>query len=271
MNLTAAKYFKILEIEWELLKEYKLEFILKLLRIPIHVAILVLVWLTVFEKSGATILAGMTLPFFITYIIVARLIAYCHKPWDIYDILFDYIHTGKIALFLTKPVRFSFFFFCKAMADSFFSFITIVLLLVAGNILTFFGIPYTFPNITYFLLFLTSFLLALVLGFTIYYSIALTMFWVGDVWSVWGTIDGIQAIFSGEIIPLTISTLFYTLSLALPFRHLVFTPVFIYLQQFTIREALVHITIQLGWILAFAIIASIILKKGLSKTDSQGG
>lgn len=78
-------------------------------------------------------------------------------------------------------------------------------------------------------------------------------------------------LFSGEVIPVTITPGFYAVATVLPFRHMVFTPVIIYLERVSIAEAFVQMSVQLAWILAFAWLANVILRKGLRKTDVQGG
>lgn len=271
MSLMAGKYFRVFWAEWKKIKEYKLDFFLALVRIPIHVLLLLLVWTTVFEKTESTALAGMTFPAFAMYIVLARLMSHCQRPWELYEFMLDYIRTGKIALYLARPLYFSIFFFSRAIAASVFQLIVVLVVVIAGSILRLLGMNFFFPHSSYFLLFVLSFFLAIVLGVCIYYCISLAMLWVGDVWSVWHIWDGVQVLFSGEVIPLTISAGFYTIASFLPFKHLVFTPVFIYLEKFSIGEALAQIGIQCAWIMFFAVLAHIILLRGLKKLDVQGG
>jgi len=258
-------------MEFRKLHEYKFDFAVSLLRIPIHVLLLILVWVTVFDISQVDQMAGMPVSVFVMYIIVARLVSYCQKPWDVYDLLFEYIRKGTVSLFLVRPVRFSLLFFFRVMSSAFFQLAIVYVVLAMGNLARLAGLQYHFPSLLYFGLFMVSTIMAVVLGFVMYYCISLAMFWVGDVWSVWGIWDGIVLLFSGEVIPITITPGFYAVASVLPFRHLVFTPVFIFLERVSITEALVQMSVQLGWILAFAWLANVILRKGLRKTAVQGG
>lgn len=272
MSHSVAKYLSALRIELMKTIEYKFEFILRLLRIPIYVFLLVIVWLTIFEKSNALEIAGMNAQMFVMYIIVARLITYCcHRQWEIHTILLDYVRTGKISLFLSKPLRFSPWFFFQSMSQGFFQFIVVLFVLAAGMLARYFGFEYFFPTATYFLLFIISTCLAMLLAFLIYYTLSLLIFWFGDVWSIWGVVEGTMILLTGEIIPLTVTPWFYFITSLLPFKHIVFTPVFIYLEKFSITEVLQQMGIQLLWIFVFILLAGWILKAGLKKTDIQGG
>ncbi len=272
MNLTVDKYLQLVNIEWKKTTEYKFEFFLRLCKVPVYVFLLVLVWLTIFEKSNASTIAGMNVQMFVMYIIVARLITYCsHKQWEVHELLLEYVRTGRISLLLARPVRFSLLFFLKSMTGGFFQLVIVLGILLAGNMARYAGFEYFFPNILHFLLFAISFSLAMVISFLVYYSISLLIFWFGDVWSVWGIMNGIESLFTGEIIPLTITPTLYAIASLLPFKYMVFTPVFIYLEKFSIAEALQQIGIQILWVMFFAVLAAWVLKAGLRKTDIQGG
>jgi len=271
MSHLAVKHSRFVINELNKLREYKLNFFLSLVRIPIHVGILVLVWTTLFALGKTPTIAGMDVVTFILYIVVARLCAYCNNPWTVYEAISDHIKTGRIALYLTKPVRFPILLFAQTTTQSYLSVVIVIMVLLGANVLRLFDVAYAFPAISYFILFSLSLALAVLLGYMMAYTILLGTFWFDDMWSVWGIWDGIMGLFSGEIIPLTITPWFYTLASVLPFKHLVFTPVFIFLERVTIHNALWGIFQQLLWIGFFTLISWYLLQKGLARMDSQGG
>lgn len=267
-----AKYLKMGLTEFKKIYEYKLDIIGKILKIPIGIIILIIIWQEIFSATNSQTIAGLDKREFFTYIIIARFISAVKEWWNVYEATQKYIVQGGLTNILSRPLKTAFVIFSKFYPHYIIEGTIMIASFFALSILSqYFGMQFFFPEMAYLILFVASLALALIGAFIFYYMISLLMFWVGDVWSLYGIFDGIEFFFSGGIIPLTITSQLNKIAYFLPFRHFVFTPSFIYLQKFAIIESIMQIGMQLGWIIILSLIAKFIYSKGLKKFDSQGG
>lgn len=271
MSLKAAKYYRAFVCDLKTISEYGLDFILKLIRQPVKILLLVLLWKTIFSLTGSDSIAGLNEGSFVSYILIASVLGFSFHPWTIYGVIDEHIKKGKLSLVLTRPVSHMPLVFAKSLKDPLVDLIFPVPFVILAFLLNPFGLQLVIPSLSYFALFLVSFLLSLFLGFLVYYTISICMFWTGDLWSIWGTIDSLQLLLSGQVIPLTISPVLNFFAGVLPFRHMVFTPAYIFIEKFSLGDALMNIGFQCLWIVGLIVISRYILKMGLRKFDSQGG
>ncbi len=271
MNHKVGKYWQVFVCQLKSLYEYGIDFLLKLARQPLKIFLLVIFWKTVFSLTGLSVIAGLNEGEFISYVLVAGLIGFSLHPWAVYEVIEEHIKKGKLSVLLTRPIRHLPFVFAKAMRDPFVDVLAPLPFVAAIFYLKPFGLQYVVPSFLFLGLFAVSFLLGMILGFMVYYTVSVTMFWTGDLWSIWGTIDSIQALLSGQVIPLTIAPVLNNVANFLPFRHMVFTPAYIFIGKFSLEEALVNMGLQVLWIVGLCLLSSFLLSKGIKKFDSQGG
>lgn len=271
MNLRVAKYWQAFVTQVKTLTEYNVEFVLKLARQPVKIILLILFWKAVFALTGKKAIAGLVEGEFITYILIASTIAFSLHPWTIYTIVDKHVKRGDLGMVITRPIKHIPFVYAKSVLDTIVDLllpIPFVLLVISFG---WFGIEYIVPSALFFLLALASFIIASYLAFMLYYTLSLMIFWTGDLWSVWGTIEGVQALLSGQVIPLTIAPVLQTIANFTPFPSMIFTPVYIFIEKLTVAQALMSIGIQIAWVVGLTVLAKWLWSRGLKKFDGQGG
>jgi len=273
MSLSVAKYWTTFLLEFKNLQEFKVDVFGTLIRMPIHIFIVVAIWTIIFKVSGATSIGGMEFAQFIVYIVMARMIAMTILGWDLVTHFDEYVVFGKLTQYLVRPINFLWWTFSLLIPKAV---LTIVLGGVAYVLLSFilplFGIVTQFyPSLPYLGMFFVSLLLAVVLCFMFYYFVTQLTFWVGHMWYLMSGFYTMQNLLSGELIPLTVNPTFHAVASFLPFKYMVFSPLFIFLEKYTLQEALRQIGIQIGWVIFFVMIIHVVYRKGLKRFESFGG
>lgn len=271
MNLKVAKYWQAFVAEVKTLTEYNLEFVLKLARQPIKIILLILFWKAVFALTGKEMIAGLAQGEFITYILLASTIAFSLHPWTTYMIVDQHVKRGDLSIIITRPVKHIPLVYARSVLDTIVDLLLPIPFVLLVMFFGWFGVEYIVPSLPFLLLSMVSFVLASFVAFLLYYTISLTLFWTGDLWSVWGTIEGVQALLSGQVIPLTIAPILQTIANFTPFPSMIFTPVYIFIEKMTVSEALVGMGVQLAWIVGLMMLAAYLWNRGLKKFDAQGG
>lgn len=271
MNLRAVKYWQVFVTEVKTLSEYNAEFFLKLIRQPMKIILLIVFWKVVFELTGKEMIAGLSQGEFITYILVASTIAFSFHPWTIAMMLDEQVKRGTLSMLLTKPISHRAFVMTKSLIDPVVDLLLPLPFLLLVVSFGWFGVQYVVPSLPFMALSVLSFILASYIALLTYYVVAMMIFWVGDLWTIVGTLEGMQVLLAGQAIPLTISPILHTIANFTPFPSMIFIPSFIFIEKFTIAEALQSMGVQFAWIVGLTLLGAWLWKQGLKKFDAQGG
>ncbi len=266
----AVKYFRIMWTEFSRLQEYKLEFIGEYLRIPVQIALLYALWNIIFNLSGQSSLGGLEFGEFVFYIGLAAFVGNAFFSMDVSEKISDFIIRGNMVVILTKPVGFISFFFARGASDFVVKgMLAVALFGSAGAMLGW----YAPTSVLTVLLFTLSFILGMVLQFFVMLSTALLGFFLYYTWGARALINRTLAyFFSGELIPLTLFPDWLGMIAAfLPFKYVLFVPLFIYMEKYTTTEALWMMVLQGVFIILCLGICLAMYSKGLKKVDVQGG
>ena len=268
----AVKYLKLFQTEFRNLNEYKLDFFSRFARLFVNILITVMIWSAIFAVTGKSEIAGLDKYYFISYMILTRIITMGMGAWRTVETIEQLIFYGDLSSYIIKPLNINLFIFSKLMLHYlFYSVFGIIILLASLPIIKILGLSIFTPSGIYWILFLISLFLALVMHMIFYYGIGLLTFWFGRVWSIISGVEIIERFFSGYFVPITISPALALISGILPFKYMLTTPLMIYLEKITIINAISQIGIQVIWIIILYAIICLILRKGLEKFDSQGG
>lgn len=264
-----VKYCRIGLTEFARLREYKLEFFGEYARIPIQIGLLYVLWSIIFSLSGQSSLGGLEFEQFVFYIGLAAFISSAMPAMDVSEKISSFIQTGNIVMILSRPVHFVPFFFAREAAD----FVTrgLFALVVFGSAGAIFG-WYMPSSILTILLFAVSLILGMALQYFVTLSTALLSFFIQYTWGIRIFNRTLNSFFSGELIPLTMFPPWLnTIAAFLPFKYVLFVPLFVYLEKYTLAETLYVMLLQIVFIVLFCFICLYVYGKGLKRTDSQGG
>lgn len=198
-------------------------------------------------------------------------------PWTVNQNDFNSIRTGTVALDLIKPIDIFNFIFAKTISWKLVGMLVrglpiFLLSLVVFNIFPSIGLSMHVPNLTYFLLFMISVILATVLSTLITTCLYCLAFYFTSITNFVSIIGSVAYVLSGMIIPLS----FFPKSILnilrfQPFKYIVDTPALIYTASYNIENSLVGILIQILWIIFLYFINSRLYKNIECKIEINGG
>jgi len=269
MKILEAKYLALIKISFKRVNEFKFDFVMRYVEIPIYLVIVYFLWRLIFQFSGKTELGGMEFDVFFVYMVLARFIFVSFPFTETSEEIEEIIKSGQLTAIITRPVTFEKYIFFKL------NFNTLVdgLLGIALFLLVSFALGwYVLDDPIYWILFTLSFILAIGLNYFFYFTLGLLAFWADEIFGITQAIRSIRMFFSGELIPLTMFPgALLTVASLLPFKYMLFNPVFLYLKKYPIPEAIRQLGFQLAWMAFFMILSRIVYKKGLEWYNSYGG
>ncbi|MAE13903.1 hypothetical protein CMO92_05025 [Candidatus Woesearchaeota archaeon] len=230
---------------------YKFDFLIFLITAPINLIIFAYLWTSIFSITGQEVIQGYTLQTMIDYFVLSLIVSLL--AWSDVDtwIEIDNIKGNIIANFL-KPVKFIYhnYFFELGLKIVGFCINIIPVLILAIPFLHLQIYSYTATAIA-----LGSLFLASILTFMLTYIIGLTAFWLKRIQGLRRLKRASLLFLSGGIIPLSFFPVWYTyLSRFLPFEHIRYTPINIYLGIYTttspwFTNIYTILLIQIIWVL----------------------
>jgi len=147
--------------------------------------------------------------------------------------------------------------------------ITGVAMAIVGAIFLDFVLPAT---IGYFILFVVSLFLAVILSFVIEFICGIVIFYTVSAWGIQCFKQAIIAFFSGSVVPIEfMPTALANFTNALPFKSMVSFPIMIYLGNLSINQIIMGFATQIAWIVGLIIFANIFFKIAIRKVIIAGG
>ncbi|WP_192930208.1 ABC transporter permease [Alkaliphilus pronyensis] len=263
------KYLSVLRIASVIKKAYILDFIGKLIYLPINLSILYLVWYRIFQYMGIERLNDYSLLELYRYYYVVRIVGYStsfykqisYKIWN--DITY-----GEISKFLCRPISYLKYQFFYGLGYIRYNLLISVPLFLIGTLL--------FRNqqlsISSIIFFLASLSLSIITTFFFNTLIGLITFWTEAIFGVKDLILHVGMIFSGALIPLEFLPRYIALiGWLLPFNSMVYIPVSIGLGNLSEITVFKYLLIQLVWIIILASMTTQIWSWGQRRYEAQGG
>jgi ABC-2 type transport system permease protein len=269
MKMLEAKYLALIKISFKRMNEFKFDFIMRYLEVPLYLTFIYFLWKLIFKFSGKTELGGMEFSLFFIYMALARFIFISFPFTETSDEIEEIIKSGKLTAIITRPVTFQKYIFFKLNFNTLVDgLLGIVLFLLMSYVMGW----YILDEPVYWVLFTASFILAICLNYFFYFTIGLLSFWADEIYGITQAVRSIRMFFSGELIPVTMfpGTLL-TITSFLPFKYMLFNPVYLYLKKYPIPEAINQLGLQLVWTIIFLILSKITYQKGLAWYNSYGG
>jgi ABC-2 type transport system permease protein len=122
------------------------------------------------------------------------------------------------------------------------------------------------------LAYLSSLLLAFLIGFFFEASIGMVGFWFLEVSSLLYVINTVSFFVSGQMFPLDLLPPFWVgLLKALPFQYLAYFPASVFLGKIQGAELVWGLATELAWAVAFILLARGLFRAGLRRYSAYGG
>lgn len=257
----------IFKISWEQGFVYRLNFLLWRVRTILQFLLVYFIWWTVFQSTSQVF--GYSESSILTYIVILvfiRTIVFSSRTADV----MNKINDGSIASFLLKPIGILKFYFAQDLADKLLNIlfmifeISAILFLIKPRIII-------QTDLVFFLLFMLSLFLALMLWFCINMIISLMAFWVENSWGPLFLLMIFLEGMGGGIFPIDIlpKGIFDFLMLT-PFPYLIYFPAKLYLGGFNSSQLTIYFLIFIFWVTIGFILTNWVLKLGLKHYTSVG-
>ncbi len=180
------------------------------------------------------------------------------------------IRQGLIATDLLKPVDFQIAQGIQALSDGLFNGALGMVFFFCGYLVL--GKDILPASLFSFGLFLVSFLLAFLIQYFVCFVFVQGAFYTYSGYGIFAARGALQQTFSGMIAPLTFYPPFLKAAGEwLPFRHIIYTPVSIYMGWAQGAEALDLILQQLAWMTGLYLLGKFLMIKSLKQLEVQGG
>lgn len=263
------KYLPIFEISLAQEFAYRANFIMWRVRNVIQILIIYFLWDSVYSNPN-TVLFGYDRAKMMTYVfgvLILRSIVTAARSTDVSG----EISRGDLINYLLKPVNFFKYWLSRDLASKF---LNLIFSLAEGLILYLVLRPeiYIPENLSIFVLFIVSVILAIILYFLLLMCFSTLTFWVVE--QAWGLtfllivftdlLGGI--VFPIDILPVAIQKVLY----ALPFSYLIFMPLQIYLGKFSIAVSMQAVAISFMWIMFLTFGLRKLWSKGLQEFRAEG-
>jgi ABC-2 type transport system permease protein len=200
------------------------------------------VWNALLGKGAVD---GVSFKDMITLLVINRIIGTIIRSHSIKE-LADMVEKGSVTDYFVRPISLKLNIISRSIGDNFFRLIfnTVPVCIV---IALFYGFKRPVSGIN-FVLFCMSTVIGMVLYLTMEYTVGLLAFWFKTGNFLSWFFGAAMSLFSGTVVPLWFfPDILAKVAYALPFRHIYFTPVSIYLGKISVYESIEGILIQCLW------------------------
>jgi ABC-2 type transport system permease protein len=268
------KYFSALHMGLQSSLEYRFDFFIGIVSSLFPIVIQVFLWYALYGGSnginGGKSMYGYDFAQMMAYVAIAGTVSR-FVGTGIEGIVNSDIHSGGLAVFLVKPVKYVQFRIFQTVGSKFTaSVIFAVFTVFVLSVLHFsVGFEIVLSDVLFFLITLT---LAAVLNFYLFFQISLTAFWLTEVGALFGVVSVIVMVLSGGVFPISVFGDWYVnLSQYLPFMYTTYFPISVLTGIFDTNKIITGIIMQVIWIAVLWFVSKIVWKTGLKKYVSVGG
>ena len=260
--------------EWSMLKQgikiwsaYRFEFLVMLVSTPLSLFIYYYLWKSIYAYMGSDLIGGYAFNQMIQYYVLSMMVGFF--TWSEVDkwIENDLIHGYMIKGFL-KPLPIISWYMTFEAGINIMNILTLMLPI--------FGISFFLFGLKIISAFnAISFIISLLFAFFIYfgltYLLGLSAFWLKRIAGLRRVRRVIFGFFSGSLLPLTLFPEWtQNIMHYLPFEHMKFVPINIYLGTITRAAVIKALALQLAWVIIIFILIKIVWTQAYKRFASVG-
>lgn len=245
---------------------YKSNFYLFTVNRIVEVVVYICVWQAIYAQTGQA--GGFTIEQMITYyILVISLVPITN--WGINEEIAHSIRNGQIQKELLSPISYFQYYFGIYIGEMRFALKVGIATFIICMIIWGMVAPASF------LALLTAILL-IILGLPILYFLQMIVgiigFYTNSIWGMQILRKAVTSIFAGMIAPISLfPQWFQTIANLLPFKEIVYTPIYLYLGQVQVNQIGIVIVKQIIWIAILYVITKVFFNHAIKKVTVNGG
>jgi len=270
MTKTKSPYATTFIMGLEHSLEYRFDFFVNILSTLFPIIIQVCLWLAIYGGSGEESMFGYDFAQMMAYVVTAGMVSKFVAAGIEYIINGD-IHSGMLASFLIKPVRYVPLRFLQVLGQKFTSTLTLILCTAATVIVLHFAVGFEVVAHAV-LLFLPVLLLGMLLNFFIFFLLSTLAFWLTEVGHFFHTIQVVIMVLSGGVFPISVMGETYVAIVRyLPFSYTMYFPITLLTGATPLGEALWGLLLQVIWIGLLWAASLALWRAGLKRYVAVGG
>ena len=250
--------------------EYRFEFFIGILSTIFPIIIQVFLWSAIYGVSGDSSMYGYNFSQMISYVFIAGTVSK-FVVTGIEGVLNDDIHSGGLAEFLVKPVKYIPYRVCRMIGQKVTSTVIMILFTTVIVMLLHFTIGFKI----YFsavLLFVPALILATVLNFYIFFLMGTFSFWLTEAIRFFHSLQVIIMVLSGGVFPITVlGNTYVHISELLPFSYTTYFPISVVTGAMPLYDILYGIFIQVIWITVLYTVSNMVWRRGIKRYVAVGG
>lgn len=260
-------YYLVARNTWDEAVSYRLNFMIWRLRVVLQLLTTYFLWYTVLPSGGK--FGGYTQSMMLTYIMGTAILSAFVLSTRTSTVAED-ITEGNLSNYLIRPINYFWYYFSKDLGDKA---MNVVFSIVEISIILFFLRPPFFfqSNIFILIAFFISLIFAIVMNYFINMTLSFIGFWSNEVWAPRFIFFILITFFAGGLFPLDILPKpIYILFQLLPFPHLLYAPMKIYLGSLTGIDVFFNLFISGVWAIGMWFVAKQIWEKGIKMYGAEG-
>lgn len=245
---------------------YKSNFYLFTLNRIVEIVVYIFVWQAIYNQTGDA--GGFSISQMITYYILATAFSSI-ATWGINETMSHSIRNGNINKELLNPISYFKYYFGVNLGELAFATVVGIAVFVVCAIFWELVLP---ANLLDFILCVIVILLGIPITFFIQMIVGTAGFYTNSIWGMQILRKAVIKIFSGIIVPITLYPIwFQNLSMFLPFKELIYTPINIWLGQTMYSEVFFIIIKQIIWGIILYVIAKLFFNHAVKNITINGG
>lgn len=245
---------------------YKSNFWLFTLNRIVEIVVYIFVWQAIYNQTGNA--GGLTISQMVTYYILAISFSSI-ATWGINETMAHSIRNGQINKELLNPITYFQYYFGINLGELAFAGVIGIATFIICAIFWKLVLP---ANLLDFLLCIIVIILGIPITFFIQMIVGICGFYTNSIWGMQILRKAIIQIFSGIIAPITLFPIwFQKLSVWLPFKELIYTPINIWLGQVDYSQIMFVIVKQIIWGIILYIIAKLFFNHAIKNVTINGG
>ena len=265
------KYLKILRVSLVERLTYRADFFVAMIFRFLPLVTTFLLWDAVFESSGKKSIVGFTHDDMLAYLLLVQISRMFSSMPGLAGGIAQDIRDGNLKKYLLQPIDMTAYLLAYRGAHK--------LAYIATSILPY-GLLFAwfhevfppFPDALTFLAYLTSLVLAFLLGFFFEAAIGMVGFWLLEVTSFLYIVNTINFFISGQMFPIDLlpGPMVVVLK-ALPFPYLAYWPAMVFLGKVQGADLAFGLLWELVWVIVLMGITRLLYRRGLRHYGAYGG
>ena len=246
---------------------YRFDFFIGMIRIPLTLLIYYFLWKSIYAYTGTGLINRFTFTGLITYYVISMIVGiFAYSSVD--EWMEEEVVDGEVVSEVLRPVSYIARHF---YVERGFMLLALFLEAIPAVLIAVIFFNLFLPSMTNGIAFAFSVIFASILIFLLTFIVGMSAFWLKKIQGMRRVKRAVVAFLDGTLLPLTFFPIWaQAIANYLPFQHMRFVPVNIYLGKYTLIEVGKMLAIQCLWIIVLFVLAIVVWKQAYKRIVGVG-